>query len=184
MGYFLSIEIPDHVVAQLQEFSLPDDEHIHPQRREDLHITLAYLGHIKDEKIDDLIHALHEIEIPPFEIDGQGVTYFGPGAGYRNHFFTAAITLNDNLKNLKERIDQICLDHGLKPRRHDNDYNPHITLARADVKLSQDQIDHFIDKNKNNKTPEFSVSMFALYKSQHPKPYLKIRDFKLPAKPV
>ena len=69
MGYFLSIEIPDHVVAQLQEFSLPDDEHIHPQRREDLHITLAYLGHIKDEKIDDLIHALHEIEIPPFEID-------------------------------------------------------------------------------------------------------------------
>ena len=180
MGYFLALDIPDSALSGLNEFSLPQDEAIRKQRREDLHITLAYIGHVPDDKLEGLEAALAEIEISAFSIQGQGAAYFGPGPGYRNHFFTAEIQLDAALQNLKEQIDAACLDQGLKPRRHDqNSFHPHITLARADIELDQKQIDKFIKDNKDKKTPPFQADHFSLYKSQPPKPYLKIRDFPL-----
>lgn len=179
MGYFLSIEIPDQVVAALQKYELPDDECLHIQRREDLHITLAYIGHVTDKNLADLEHHLNNISHEEFTIQGQGAHYFGPGPGYRNHFFTAQITRDDHLQGLKDKIDDACQAAGLEPTRLDREYNPHITLARSDHQLSAGVIDKFKSENVQKTIPPFDVLQFSLYKSHHPKPYKKISDFKL-----
>lgn len=179
MGYFLALDIPDHVVPALDDFMLPRSDDVRVQRRADLHITLAYIGSASEDKRAALMQALQGINLPNFNVKGAGALYFGPGPGYRNHFFTAQIELTPELQTLKDAIDAVCLEHDLAPRRHENAYNPHITLARADLELAQDQIDDFVRQNKNKTVPEFNISSFALYTSRHPGPYLKVRDYPL-----
>lgn len=179
MGYFLAIDIPDFVAEDLKVFSLPQDENIYHQRRADLHITLAYLGHIPDDKLDDFVDVLCDIEQGSFSLSGTGVTYFGPGARYRNHFYVAKIALTSQLQNLKDQIDKAAMQCDLTPKGHADGFNPHITLARSDQTISDADIQSFKDQNAEKKVPEFKVESFALYKSQHPRPYKKLCEFGL-----
>ncbi len=179
MGYFLALDIPDNIVRALNDFILPAGEGVRKQRREDLHITLAYIGDVPDDRYDNVLADLQAIALSPFSVSGQGGCYFGPGPSYRNHFFAADINLTPPLQELKDQIDSACLKNGLEPRRHENRYRPHITLARSDEDIGQNEIDRFVTDNAEKSVPPFDVLNFALYSSRHPGPYFKHHDFDL-----
>ena len=176
MGYFLAIDIPDDTVQDLKSFELPSASALYHQRRADLHITLAYLGPIPEDQLDNFIEKLCTIEAEPFSVSGQGVRCFGPGARYRNYFLTAAIDLNDHLKKLKDQIDRVATACGFPPRNHGDGFQPHITLARSDEAVAEEDIERFKQNNADAVVSPFQVTSFALYQSQHPKPYKKICD--------
>ena len=179
MGWFFAIDIPDNIVKTLDEFTAYGGG-LRKQRRDDLHVTLTYFKKASDAQIEQLVKAVADIEVPKFDISGEGVHYFPPSDdGYRTHFFTAKMDCPQPLTDLKMQIDAICKDMGLDLARTHDTYSPHITLYRSENHVLAQDVQRFQDENKARITPAFDVGEFALYQSDYPNPYKKYTIFGL-----
>jgi len=128
--YFIAIPIPNslkehlaHIQSQLKsKLSYKQWPH-----KEDLHITLKFLGEVDDKRVDELNEQLNLLKkIKFFETTVKGVGYFGRKD--RPRVLWAGIHLNLELVQLKEDVDTLTLQKGFETEKRD--YKPHVTLAK------------------------------------------------------
>ena len=89
-------------------------------RRDNLHVTLAFLGEVPRERLDDVIDAAKSVKFSPFEISVGGAGNFGSvvwlGVG------------GNELSPLAAAVRAACAAHGInfdaKP------FSPHLTICR------------------------------------------------------
>ncbi|MBD1380188.1 RNA 2',3'-cyclic phosphodiesterase [Metabacillus arenae] len=131
--YFLGIHLPkiirNKLVETLQLFKndLPFKKWVH---QDDLHLTLAFLGHPKSpEHLENLISSmkLRDNNLAPFSLNITHTGTFGRSNSPR--IFFAGITRSEQLNLLHNKVYSECIDAGFKldPRP----FSPHITLARG-----------------------------------------------------
>lgn len=130
--------------------------------RENLHLTLAFLGDHPRPVLEDLHFALNEIDHEPVSLSIEGVDVFG-GAAPRAVF--AAIRPAGGLKPLRDKIHRAAKTAGITP--DNRRFHPHITLARFGDLTPDDraELEKFIARRLGETAGPFLVPSFGLYRS-------------------
>jgi len=160
---FIGVDLPDALKGVLA--SLLDElkiQQLKQVERENLHVTMLFLGDITTEKINYVKELLSGISHKQFKISINELGVFSPN---RPHVLFACIKEGaDELRSIYK-----VLYDGLKSNRfalEDRPYTPHITLARikwldAD---SKKRLFEFIDAHKEQ-FGEFYCNNLALKQS-------------------
>ncbi len=131
---FIAINLPEKIKEELEKFQ---DQFLDLPakwvKKENLHITLAFLGYIRDEELPKIIEITKKVasNYSPFKIKIVKVSFFPPktfpprmiwAIGEKNE---PLFKLQENLKNALSEINIPQLEE-----EAGRSFTPHITLAR------------------------------------------------------
>lgn len=114
---------------------------------ENLHVTLKFLGYIKDEEVVDISKAIKESvqDICPFSLSIEGLGAF-PDLKRPNVVFVNIKEADKNLATLHTRLDERLSSFGIK--RENRRYEPHLTIGRVRSRKNTNLLTHEIESNK------------------------------------
>lgn len=129
MRLFVAIPLPADLAVEASA-ALPDIPALRRVRPEHLHITLAFLGAVADERLDDVIAATRTAAAtqPPFTITLEGVGRF-PESGEPRVIWMGIIQGARESTNLAAALRRALTERGLP--FDDKPFRPHVTLARV-----------------------------------------------------
>ena len=155
---FVALAIPDAIAPSLAllQAGVPGARW---QTREQLHLTLRFIGEV-DGVIAGAVHdALSGIAAPGLTLELHGVGEFG---AKHPHTLWAGVRPNAALLHLQRKIETAVQRAGVAPDRQK--YTPHITLARLRGTPVGWVMDYLTDHALYSSAP-FPVSGFILYSS-------------------
>ena len=159
---FVALQPPEAVVGALvaAQAGLPEGR---PVARENLHLTVAFLGEHAGPVIEDVHYALSAIRLPRFELSLRGLDL--PG-GDRAKVLAAGVDPEPKLRLLRDKVLQAARGAGIDfPRER---YLPHVTLARFNAGLrgeAAERMRAFVLDGAGFRTEPFEVAGFALWRS-------------------
>ena len=92
---------------------------------ENLHLTLAFLGEVTDEGLEELHETLSGIRGAPVELRFEGLGVFGED---RPRALWAAVAAEPGLRELQRQVERAVRKAGLSPEARR--FVPHVTLVR------------------------------------------------------
>ena len=156
---FTGLDLPPDVAFQLEllKGGIPGARWI---TTDAFHITLRYAGDISDTDAFELDQALSTIEFEPFELQLNGVDFFG---GSKPRSLHARVADSDQLTRLQAVHERVCQTIGLpaEGRR----YTPHVTLARF-RSVSSTDVANFVSRHNLFASRSFPVTRFVLFSSR------------------
>lgn len=137
--------------------------------KEDLHITLKFLGEADRKSIEELQHVLRrQVDMEAFSLEIGGIGTFGKPRKPR--VLWAGVKKTEAMENLKDQIESAAAKAGFL---EDNQpYRPHITLAKKwkGEKLSKEVLESFSEQFNELMTMDVtSFSLFRIHPSKKPK---------------
>ncbi len=128
---FIAINLPEEVKKKLLEFQKKwSDLPVRWTKKENLHLTLAFLAYLSDEELKKVLEATKEVaeKHPPFFIE---ITKIDFGAKYKGvpRLIWAEGERSEELTSLKKDLDK-TLSQTIHFSPENRDFLPHITLAR------------------------------------------------------
>ena len=128
---FIAINLPEKTREEI--FSLKEEWPDLPCRwvkRENLHITLVFLGNINEKELEKTFNLVREVgeNNDSFSINLEKVSY-GPGKKLPPRLVWISGKSSPQLMKLKDDLDRMLLKE-LNIRPEKRDFNPHITLGR------------------------------------------------------
>ena|SRR6185437_15638311 len=130
MRIFVAVDIPAEVRTRLAEYMARVKSYA-PESRwarvEGLHVTLKFVGEVKDPKLEEIKRALATVKAAPFDVSFENIGFFPHAKSPR--VFWAGVQGGDALPVLARDVDQKLSTLGIA--REEKDYHPHLTLARA-----------------------------------------------------
>ena len=160
MRLFAALDIPEAVADRLQplQAGLPGARWV---ARPNLHLTLRFFGELDDPVAHDLDDALGRLAVPPFDLELQGVTWFGDERKPRQLVVLAKP--DAALLHLQAKVDRAAVAAGLGAdgRRR---FVPHVTLARFNARPGDRLFAWHAQHNLISIGP-IRVDRFVLYRS-------------------
>lgn len=158
MRLFVGLSIPDDVAAGLQRLQggVPGARW---STREQLHLTLRFIGEVDGRDAATVDDALAAISAPSFHLELHAVGTFG---GRDPRELWAGIRANDTLLHLQKKIETAIQRAGLPPEPRK--FTPHVTLARLKASPRGRVMDFLHDHALYASAP-FRVEKFLLYSS-------------------
>ncbi|MBQ7836082.1 MAG: RNA 2',3'-cyclic phosphodiesterase [Clostridia bacterium] len=123
MRAFISINFNEAVIRRLikaQDELRFYDKYANYSRRENLHLTLAFIG--ETDRCDDIVRIMNQCTVKPFTLTVSGCGSFG------NDIFWAGIKKDPTLENLAISLQDALRSEGFQIEKRR--FSPHITLAR------------------------------------------------------
>jgi 2'-5' RNA ligase len=159
MRLFAALPIPDAVALRLSmlQSGVPGARW---QRREQLHLTLRFMGEVDGAMMRDIDDMLAGIDAPGFTLQLKGVGEFGHD---KPHALWADVAPNDALLHLQKKIERAMQQIGIEADKHK--YKPHVTLAYLRGTPPGAVIDWLTDHARFASGP-IDVTGFTLYSSQ------------------
>ncbi|MFN0113701.1 MAG: RNA 2',3'-cyclic phosphodiesterase [Paracoccaceae bacterium] len=162
MRLFLALTPPDAILDRLEalQSEIPVGR---PVPRENLHVTLAFLGEVDPTGAEALHDELARIAAPALEIAFAGLGSFGrpdPAVVF------AAVARNAALVALHRKLRAAAHAAGLMPDRER--FHPHVTLARFGRGLGPDEtlrLARFLSAWGAVSLPAFTATGFSLFES-------------------
>ncbi|MDK9705759.1 MAG: RNA 2',3'-cyclic phosphodiesterase [Desulforhopalus sp.] len=157
---FIAVSIPPSIKDEIAGLgrAIPGAR---PVPVEQMHLTLKFIGEVEGSRLLDIQGALTEISLPEFVLSLRGVGTFPPRGTPR--VLWAGVQPTDKLTILRQAIDKKLAAIAIP--REKQKYSPHLTLARLNAPPIH-RLQQVLAGNAFLQTPEFTVSAFALYKSQ------------------
>jgi 2'-5' RNA ligase len=176
MRLFVAIDMPENILDELEPLlkAVPAGR---PSTREQMHLTLFFLGDVPEKDCDQLKDALQPVAISPFRLRLEGVGCFP--SPKRPRILWVGMTPSPSLLKLKKQIDAALLPLEFLPDK--KPFHPHLTLARIKNPWTSG-IPQFLQDHHKFSSEEFVVKKFHLYSSNlTPKGavYTKVRSFEL-----
>lgn len=161
MRLFVAVPLPEAVRDALAPIlrrlsALPGVKAV---ERENLHITLKFLGEVDERKLEDVVGALRTVQFIPPTISVSGVGAFPSPS--RPRVLWAGVTGGEALRDLAARVESALAPLGFRPEARP--FHPHVTLAR--VKGAAPDLSWFFSEYAQLKTESFVVNAFVLFKS-------------------
>jgi 2'-5' RNA ligase len=159
MRLFVAIVLPDAVLRSLlaMQTGVPGARW---QSRDQLHLTLRFIGETDGRQIAAIDDALASIHSPPFTLELKGVGSFG---GRPPRDIWVGVRASDALLHLQRKIESALQRAGCEP--DGRKYTPHVTLARLKGAPNGRVMDFLADHALYASEP-FSVDRFALFSSR------------------
>jgi len=159
MRLFTALAIPDEVARSLFliQAGVPGARW---QSREQLHLTLRFIGEADGRDAAAIDDALAAIVAPSFTLALKGVGSFG---GKIPRDLWAGAAPNQALSHLQRKIESALQRIGLEP--DGRKFTPHITLARLKHSPPGAVADFLADHALYASTP-FAVTAFGLFSSK------------------
>lgn len=158
MRLFVALPLPDGVAESLLLMvgGIPGARW---QRREQLHLTLRFIGEVDGRVAADVDDALAVLSAPGFTVALHGVGTFG---GRDPRQLWAAVRPNPALMHLQRKIETALQRIGLaaEPRK----FTPHVTLAKLKASPREKVTDYLSAHALYTSTP-FDIDAFGLYSS-------------------
>jgi 2'-5' RNA ligase len=129
--------------------------------RENLHLTLRFIGEVPNWRAEEIDLALHTIRGRGFPLVLSGVGLFEKAG--RVTALWAGIERCPQLDHLQTKIETALQRAGLEPERRR--FVPHVTLARLDQPANE-KITGFVQRNNLFRADAFPVERFTLFSSQ------------------
>lgn len=163
-AYFVALPMPDYILPELTSL-VGDLAGVRWLSTEQYHITLAYLGPIGDDFLDDLVPALAQVKHRPMTLALESVLLY-PESGEPRAIVTN-LAGNESLDSLRRKINRAALEAGLEQKR--KRFKPHVTIGRFAVHgrlMSRpDQLGDFLAARAPYASEPFEVYSFRLYSS-------------------
>lgn len=157
---FLGLALPEPVKTRLLSWT-DDIAGARWQRREQLHVTLCFLGEVPPERVPSLFRVMEALETPAFDLEPAGVGCFGEPAQPRNLW--AGVRPEASVRALYGALCQRLGPAGFPVE--DRRFHPHITLARFS-RHQAGPAGGFIDRYQGQVAPAFRVDGVSLFLSQ------------------
>ena len=97
-------------------------------RKENLHLTLAFIGEVPMERLEDVKTAMDQVEFPPIELVFHDVGYFMTGRERPAQLWKISLKYNRKLEAVHNELIRALKDAGFSPDA--KSFKPHVTLAR------------------------------------------------------
>jgi 2'-5' RNA ligase len=130
MRLFVALDIPEEIRERLRQYA----ERVQSfaldarwARIESLHVTLKFIGEVKDEKLAAIKSALAQIKARPFQVEFKEIGFFPAPKSAR--VFWAGVSAGEELAQLASATEAAVEKLGIA--RENRPYHPHLTLARA-----------------------------------------------------
>ena len=155
---FVALSIPDAVAQSLAmiQSGVPGARW---QTREQLHLTLRFIGDIDGRDAAAIHDALSAIAAPAFTLELHGTGEFG---GKHPHALWAGVRPNEALIHLQKKIETAVQRAGIAAERQK--FTPHVTLARLRGTPVGSVMDYLTDHALFSAEP-FAVDGITLYSS-------------------
>lgn len=159
MRLFVAIALPDSVAGSLLhlEIGVPGARW---STREQLHLTLRFIGEVDGRDALAIDDALSAIAAPGFALQLKGVGEFG---GKNPRALWAGVAPNQALLHLQRKIETALQRIGQEAEQRK--FTPHVTLARLKAVPRGRVVDFLVDHALYAGTT-FEVCEFVLYSSQ------------------
>lgn len=162
MRLFIAVDIPTEVRDSIENIKL-DFKPLRGLRfveKDNIHITLKFLGEVEEEIIPDMISSLAAVKFKPFKLSISKMGVFPNENNMRVLWVDAEPA--EPLSELKKRIDA-----ALPGARDDHPFKNHITIARITTDQPEDmRMINSLVANKSVEKKEFTVRKFTLYSSK------------------
>ena len=129
--------------------------------REQMHLTLRFLGKCEGNQFQDIIDVLKQVRIPYFSVSPEGVGYFPPRGNPR--ILWVGVKRCPELYALRRSLDKNLVRAGILEER--KKFHPHITVARMRDHTPSSAIIPFLTQNSLFKTESSTITEFHLYSS-------------------
>jgi 2'-5' RNA ligase len=168
---FVALEIPTEVrdgfAALIAELRAADSSFSKSRARwvrpENLHVTLKFIGHVDNGKLDAIRAALAEVRLDsPAELRFHGLGFFPNGK--RPRVFWAGIEASPNLPPLAGEIEARLAKVGIAGETRE--FTPHLTLARFDPPGISDGLSAIAQENVVREFGAVRTGEFHLFESK------------------
>ena len=130
--------------------------------KEQLHLTLRFIGEVDGARFDDIRLALSAVQSPAFPLTLAGMGHFGDGRKLRALW--ADVAPAPDLIGLQERAESVLVRAGVPAETRK--FKPHVTLARLrDAPVAR--VADFLAAHALFSAGPFPVGEFHLF-SSHP----------------
>jgi len=159
MRLFVALAIPDAVAQSIMliQGGVPGARW---QSREQLHLTLRFVGEVDGRDAAMIDDALAAIDAPAFDLQLHGTGQFG---GRQVHSLWAGARPNAMLDRLQRKVDTAIRRVGAPRDAHK--FTPHVTVARMRHPEPAKVIE-WLSHNGLYTSAEFAVPAFHLYSSR------------------
>ncbi|WP_062354872.1 RNA 2',3'-cyclic phosphodiesterase [Bacillus kwashiorkori] len=167
LHYFFAVKLPDEAKEVINEWIQKKKSHfpfknwVHPQ---DYHITLAFLGSCKKDRLDKLNVSMEKMlwKEESFSLTLNELGFFGSEKQPR--VFWLDVLPSESLLQIQKKVYNHCIDSGFildkKP------FRPHITLARkwqGETPFNKSNLVKI--QQKSEKLYTFMIDSIVLYES-------------------
>lgn len=155
---FVALALPDSVAETLVllQGGVPGARW---SRREQLHLTLRFIGEVDGRDAAAIHDALASIRAPRFSLELKGVGAFG---GKNPRALWAGVRDDIAVAHLQRKIESALQRIGLPAE--ERKFSAHITLARLRA-APHDRVITFLATHALYSSPPFDVNTFILYSS-------------------
>jgi len=163
---FISIDLEDRqilsriasILSSLQ--ALGGD--LKPVERENIHLTLKFLGNVSTPRLDEIKTSLLHIAFPAFTAEIKGAGAF-PNLNHVNVIWVGVREGWSQVEQVYEQVEKLL--SGLGFMRDNRPFSPHITIARVRSSRKRDEIANFLRRLGDESFGTISVDKVRLKQS-------------------
>ena len=194
MRAFIAIDLPEKICRAVGEWQAEfrascEAGSQHPgeirwTRAEGFHLTLKFLGHVPDDRINRVIEVLKPLcGFQKFSVEVKGFGFF-PNA-HRPRVLWVGVKSPSALQDLAQRLEAAMEGVGFVPEQRS--FTPHLTLARFKSPRPQPGLEELLKQRGDASLGQFDVSEFVLFESKlspHGAKYKKVATFPCTPRPI
>lgn len=158
---FISINIPDEIAEKVQRVQekLPEFRGKKIEK-ENLHLTLKFLGEVSSEKIEEIKKVLREIKQKSFDLEVKDIGVFSP------KFIKIIWLYLEGAEELQKKVDNVVSEN-FGEFEKEKRFMSHLTIARV-KNIEEQNKKNFLEILKSIEIPEisFPVKEFCLMSSE------------------
>ncbi len=162
MRLFTAITLPSEIRDSILNIPSPGIKGIKWLKKEQLHLTLFFLGEVNEHTYKKVKQTLTGIKFSPFTLRVKGVDIFASKRKLR--IIWAGIDNPEPVIDIQEEISSRLLDLGFE-QEHKR-FTPHITIGRAKMRVKPETAGNFLAMNSLFQTDQFKVDSFELMSSR------------------
>jgi len=163
---FVSVDVEDASVlasiARVQQTLLSIGGGLKLVERENLHLTLRFLGELPKGLVDEISQRLNRVEFEAFEIELKGLGAF-PSSSRPRVVWIGVERGAEELEELAREVNKALSGLGIPPP--DKEFCPHLTIARVKSRSAAAAVSRILAEHGDLSFGKILVDNFRLKKS-------------------